>query len=121
MIDAIEGDPSQIGETAAAVQFKIEDIVRGDFIQMKAGGLSKYQQVKHAAKKGKILKLLTLDFKDPDKLVDKPWMTVAVNNALKSFNILDWDNPGDQKFKLYFKKAADSRDSYLLVKSESLE
>lgn len=119
-VDVLGQDPQSFDEKAAVVQFKIEQVKKGEFTKVKAGGPSKFEQAKQAAKEGQVLKLLTLDFENPEDVSEKPWVTVAVANPFESFKILNWDNPGKQRYRLYLKREEARADSYRLLQSEKI-
>lgn len=119
-VDVLGQDPQSFDEKAAVVQFKIEQVKKGEFTKVKTGGPSKFEQAKQAAKDGRVLKLLTLDFDNPEDVSEKPWVTVAVANPFESFEILNWDNPGSRKYRLYLKREETRADSYRLLQAEKI-
>ncbi len=118
VIDAVENDPENRAHPQAVVSFLIKRTFRGHFGTIKLQGPSKYEQMKEAAKGRKMLKLLTLDFEEPEQEEEKQWLKIAVRNPIETFGIKSWDSPGKDKMKLFLKKIPDQPDSYILVKVE---
>lgn len=117
--DVIEGDPSQLGFVKTLVVFRVNEVLRGKLPMAARGGQSKGEQAVQAVRKKEILKLLTLDFEDPDVLVPKGWLSVAVESPLKTFGILNWDDPQPPQ-KIYLREVKEAPGSYILVRAEPL-
>ncbi|MCB9799708.1 MAG: hypothetical protein H6757_02980 [Candidatus Omnitrophica bacterium] len=122
-IDAIEGSPEEIGLAQAVVLFRIERVLKGDFTKVKTGGASVTQQALQAIKQKEILKVLTLDFKDPDEIIQKEWLSIAVRDPeiLFLIPVRMWDSPRPEKFKLYLKRMPEDPSSYLFLGRESVK
>ncbi len=118
VIDAVENNPENRANPQAVVSFLIKRTFRGQFGKIKLQGPTKFQQMKEAAKGRKALKLLTLDFEEPEQEEEKEWLKVAVRNPIETFGIKSWDSPGKDKMKLFLKKIPGQEDSYILVKVE---
>jgi|GEM_PF-1409045 len=118
IIDAVENDPVNRANPQAVVSFRILRVFRGELGMMTVGGPSKYEQMKDSAQKREILKLVTLDFENPDEEVEQEWLKIAVRNPMETFGIKDWGNPGDNEIKLYLKRLPERPDSYILIKAK---
>lgn len=118
IIDAVENDPVNRANPQAVVSFRILRVFRGELGKMTVGGPSKYEQMKAAAQEREILKLVTLDFENPDEEVEQEWLKIAVRNPMETFGIKEWDNPGDNEIKLYLKRLPERPDSYILIKAK---
>lgn len=116
VIDAVENDPVNRANPQAVVSFRILRVFRGELGKMTVAGPSKYEQMKKAAQEREILKLVTLDFENPDEEVEQEYLKIAVRNPMETFGIRAWDDPGDAEIKLYLKRLPERPDSYVLVK-----
>lgn len=112
--DAIEGGTEPIELFDKKVVFEIDQVLLGDYVKIKRGGPSKFEQAKEASQEKDFLKFVTLDFKDPDEEIDKKWISVAVKDPSERFGIMDWNNPEKKKIKLYLKKTETNADTYIL-------
>ncbi len=102
------------------VLFHIDKVVKGEFSKSKLGGPSALEQAKDAAKNKEILKLLTLDFSNPEDEVDKELLSVAVYDPETSFGINASDSPSKTKHKLYLKRMDEDADSFILIYSMAM-
>jgi hypothetical protein len=118
VVDAVEEGFEEPGFDSAVVLFKIEKVLSGEFSQMRAGGPSKFQQMKDAARDGDFWKLVKSDFTDPDEMVDQKWVSIAVSDPKTTFGFPTWGSPVDEPYKLYLKRQPDQPHSYILVKSQ---
>ncbi|MDD5217859.1 MAG: hypothetical protein PHN49_08855 [Candidatus Omnitrophica bacterium] len=118
VVDAIEGEPEKAGIPKAVVEFKINRVLKGDFTKVKTGGPSRFAQAQDAAQKHQFLKIATLDFSNPDREVEKEWMSIAVRDPMASFGISDWENPAKGRFKVYLKRLPDDPASYIMIGSQ---
>ena len=113
VIDVMEkAEPDQMERLNTVVVFKINKILKGEFTKIRRGGPSRLKQAQQAMTRGKVLKLMTLDFTDPDEIIEKRWVNVAVENAFTRFQISDWEDPPDQLFLLYLKRLPEQTDSF---------
>lgn len=118
VIDAVENDPESRAHPQAVVSFRILRVFRGELGTMTVGGPSKYEQMKEAAQEREILKLVTLDFENPEEEVEQEWLKIAVRSPMETFGIREWDNPGGKEIKLYLKRLPERPDSYILVRAK---
>lgn len=114
-VDAIDLSLKESGDMNAIVIFKIQEVLEGEFTKEKAGGPSKLAQLGEAASEKQILKLLTLDFKDPNSLVAKDWISVAVPEPEKTFSLNSWKDPSGKIYRLYLKRDKEQKNSYVLT------
>ncbi len=117
VVDAIE-NPKNSAEPTAMIVFKIERVLKGTIPKIKAGGESKWEQTSKAFGDHDYLKLITSDFSNPDLLVDKGWLSVAVADPARTFQISSWENPGTQRYKIRLKPVPERPGSYVLVESQ---
>lgn len=115
-VDAVENDPENRMRPQAIVSMRILRVFRGELGNLKISGPSRIEQMREAARERKILKLLTLDFENPEEETEREYLRIAVRNPIETFGIQNWDDPGDERFKLYLKRMPGRRDSYVLVK-----
>lgn len=118
VVDAVEEGFDKAGLDSAVVLFKVEQVLVGKFTQVRAGGPSKFQQMKDAASDGDFWKIVKSDFVDPNELVEQKWISIAVTDPEKTFHFPTWGSPVDQSYKLYLKRMPDQANSYTLVKNE---
>ncbi len=117
VVDAIE-NPENAATPKALVLFKIERVLRGTIPQIKSGGSSKMDQAKEAFSNREYFKIITADFSDVSRLVDKEWLSVAVADPSKTFQISSWENPGSQRYKIRLKPVIGRPGSYVMIGSE---
>lgn len=120
-VDAIEKGAIEDGSADKVVVFDIDAVKKGKFTKVREGGPSKMEQAKDALKEFDLLKVLALDFDDPDDWIEKRWLSIAVKNPNDSFGITDWDRPEGGRHKIYLKRLADDPDSYIMTASEPLK
>lgn len=118
VVDVVEEGFDQTGLDSAVVLFKIEKVLIGKFTQMRAGGPSKFQQMKDAVRDQDFWKLVKSDFTDPGELIDQKWISIAVADPEKTFGFPTWGSPVNQPYKLYLKRVPDQANSYILVRNE---
>lgn len=114
--DAIE-NPGTAAPPQALVVFKIERVMKGSLPQIKSGGDSKMKQAGDALSEHNYLKFLAADFQDPDRMEDKAWISIAVADPAKTFQITSWEDPGNRRYILHFKTVPGRPGSYILVES----
>lgn len=117
VVDAIE-NPENAAEPKALVLFKINRVIRGTLPQVKVGGSSRWEQTKEAVQDKSFLKALTSDFPNPDRLIDKEWLSVAVADPTKTFQITSWETPGTKKYKIRLRPVPGKTGSYVMVESQ---
>ncbi|OGW72502.1 MAG: hypothetical protein A2Y02_00390 [Omnitrophica bacterium GWA2_52_12] len=113
--DAMEVDPERAAVAEAIVNFKILRVLKGDWPMVPVGGPSRAKQAYDAVHNKKYVKMLTLDFDDPHELVRKEWFSVAVEDPGSTFGISSWDAPEPEKLKIYLKRDAAHKGSFLLI------
>ena len=116
--DAVEEGFTDVGLESAIVLFTIDKVLVGEFTQVRAGGASKLQQMKDAARDRDFWRIVKSDFTDPDEMTEQKWLTVAVQDPKKTFGFETWGTPKDASYKLYLKRVPDQPKSYILVKSQ---
>ncbi|MFZ5802886.1 MAG: hypothetical protein ACOY3K_07270 [Candidatus Omnitrophota bacterium] len=98
-----------------AVLFAIERVTKGEFTQERSGGPSKFDQAAEALSKRQILKILTMDFSDPAKLVEKGWISVAVHDPEKTFGLKITEEEPEGRYTLYLKRTPEQENSFFLL------
>ena len=112
--DAIESGDEAIELFDKKVVFEIDEVLLGEYVKIKRGGPSKFEQMKESTEEKDFMKVLTLDYKDPEEEIDKKWISVAVKDPDKRFGIVDWNNPKKRKIKLYLQTTKANKDTYIL-------
>ncbi len=115
VVDAVEGDASHMAVAEAMVTFKIRRVLKGKWDRIKAGGPSRLEQAHKALKDKNYAEILTLHFSDPNREIDKEWVSVAVEDPGKSFGITSWEDPEPKRSKIYLQRIPNRPDSYLLI------
>jgi hypothetical protein len=115
VIDAIENTPNALQNARFVISFRIDRVLIGELPKEKVGGRSRWDQAVEAAAEKKIMKFLTLDFKNPNEEIDKLWFRVAVQDPGATFGINDWHQPAQGRYKLYLKRMPKQTNSYVLV------
>src|SRR3989339_1949750 len=96
----------------SVVTLSIKKIIRGSFTMERRGGGSKIEQMGDAVGGKDVIKLITLDFYDPEELVEKQWLNLALENPLRTFEINNWDSPPPARFRLHLLRNPESPASY---------
>lgn len=113
--DAIEFGDEDIELFDKKVVFEIQDVLLGEYVTTKRGGPSKMEQAKEAGLEKDFMKVLTMDFKDPEEMVDKRWISVAVKDPTERFGISNWNQPNREPMKLYLKRTKTNEDTFFLM------
>ncbi len=121
VVDAVEEKIESLEDARYVMTFKVNQVFKGEIPKIRRGGPSEFQQAKSAAKKGKIMQILTLDFRDPDDMIDRGWLNVAVMDPAETFDIPDWKNPEGRPYEIYLRKAHGVNDRFVLVQSRDAE
>lgn len=116
-VDAIEEGPEKISATSDVVLFKIEKCLRGEFTRVMTAGSSKMDQAQEAFKNQEYLKILIMDFQQNKEMTQKGWVSVAVNDIGRTFEMTDRAHPGDGRYRIYLNRVPQRTDSYVMVKS----
>ena len=120
-VDAVEATSANGEEMIplAVVVFRVDTVIRGEFVK-RLGGPTRYEQAREAVADKNILKILTADFKDPDTLVQKSTLSVAVEDPEQLFGIVRAPDP-NQKYRIYLKHSDGAPNSYILTHSKPLK
>ncbi len=113
-VDAIEGGAENIQIFDKLVNFKVNDVLLGEYVMIKRGGASRFEQMKDLQQEKNFLKMLTLDYEDPNEEMMKPWISVAVKDPSERFGIENWENPQQVAYRLYLKRTKNEKDSFIL-------
>lgn len=119
-VDAVEQDAAKAANAQAVLVFKIDRVLQGEMPSVKAGGPSKVDQAQQAYRDKEYLKLLTMDFEDPDREIPKEWISVAVEDPAVSFGIEPGENLDEsaRQYRLYLKKEKNKERSFVFVRGE---
>lgn len=118
VVDAVEAGFAEAGFDSAIVMFKVDKVLTGELAQVKAGGPSRFQQMKDAIRDRDYWKLIKSDFTDPNELIDQKWLSIAVQDPKKTFGFPSWGTPIEERYKLYLKRDPEQPNSYILVKNQ---
>lgn len=114
-VDAVEGGSENIQLFDKLVNFKIEDVLVGEYIMIKRGGPSRFEQIMDSKEEQNFLKMLTLDYQNPNEEIMKPWISIAVKDPQERFGIENWEKPQQVSYRLYLKKTEGVSESFILV------
>lgn len=114
-VDVIEEDPTRVQFISAVGVFRIERVLKGEMPMVRAGGPSRADQLKEAAEDRNLLSLLTLDVQDPDALIEKPWLSLAVGSATRTFDVTDRENLPQARYYLFLNTLSERPGSFQLV------
>ncbi|HRK62313.1 MAG TPA: hypothetical protein PLY88_07200 [Candidatus Omnitrophota bacterium] len=101
-LDAVSADGVMPGAT---VVFKIESVVKGNLPPVKVPASSSvWNQTKDAYKEKSFLKMITMDYQNPEvEREGKPrWFAVGVQSPLESFQVVSWSDLPKQNYRLSF-------------------
>ncbi len=111
VVDALDSASAQGILPTAAVSFLIKEVLRGELpLQKRQGNVdSVLGQAKDAVHEKNLLKLVTMDFENPDvEHEDRPqWFIVGVQSPLEAFKILSWKDLPREYYRLAFSKQKD--------------
>ena len=114
--DAVAGaSQASIEPADAIVSFRVNRVLRGEFLAPR-GGRTKLQQMGESFKNKDYLEVL--NYKDPNELIPKEWISIAVKDPVKHFGLDYGDVAGGKRYKLYLLKLKGHAGSYLLTQSE---
>lgn len=114
-VDAVENDPVRMALADSVVSFKIRRVLKGEWIKEKLGGPSRMEQASKAVHQKDYKKLFTLNFSNPEQEVKREWLSIAVEDPGKTFGIDQWDSPSPTRFKVYFKRQPDNKNSFVML------
>ncbi len=112
VVDALDATSAQGQLPTATVSFLVKEVLRGELPMVKrsASADSLLGQAKDAVHEKSFLKLVTMDFENPD--VEHPerarWFSVGVQSPLESFKILSWKDLPKEPYRLVFEKESDA-------------
>lgn len=116
--DAIEMEALNRGDARYIIQFKIDEVERGQFTEVRKGGPSAFQQAREAAQDRNLWKILTFDYSDPEERLTQGWVSVAVYDPEATFGIVSSENLPNRSYRLFLKRSDDRPDSYFLLHAE---
>jgi len=114
-VDAVENDSARLALAEAVVSFKIRRVLKGEWIKERVGGPTRLEQLEKAARKKDYMKILSLNLSDPNAVVAREWLSIAVENPGKTFGISSWDSPEPTRLKVYFKRQPENKNSFVMI------
>lgn len=121
VVDALDSASAQGALPTATVSFLVKDVLRGELPLQKRQGntTSLLGQAKDAVHEKSFLKLVTMDFENPEvEHEDRPrWFLVGVQSPLESFKVLSWKDLPKEPYRLTFSKDSDAA-GWLLTSAE---
>ncbi|MBP9865453.1 MAG: hypothetical protein KBC91_03510 [Candidatus Omnitrophica bacterium] len=114
-VDAVESDPARLALAEAVVSFKIRRVLKGEWLKDRVGGPTRLEQLEKAVRKKDYTKILTLNLSDPNLVVAREWLSIAVEDPGKTFGIERWDSPDPTRLKVYFKRQAENKNSFVMI------
>jgi len=107
IVDALDATSAEGMLPGATVVFRIDSIVKGTLPPAKvpASG-SVWGQTQDAYKEKNFLKMITMDYENPDiEREDKPrWFAVGVQSPLESFKVVSWSDLPKDLYRVSFSK-----------------
>lgn len=113
--DAVEMPGTGGGTYSAVVLLTVDKVLKGNLPKVSSPAPSKMEQAKEAAGNKQLLKLLTMDFEDPDAVHEKEWLSIAVQDPSKTFGLRSWSSPAGKPHRIYLKKAGEDGRSYIMT------
>lgn len=119
-VDAVEQDAAKAANAQAVLVFKIDRVLQGEMPSVKAGGPSKVDQAQQAYRDKEYLRLLTMDFEDPEREIPKEWISVAVEDPAAAFGIQPGENLDGtlRQYRIYLKKEKGKGRSFVFVRAK---
>ncbi|HCM42951.1 MAG TPA: hypothetical protein DIS66_06550, partial [Candidatus Omnitrophica bacterium] len=121
IVDALDVVSAEGVLPGATVVFKIESVIKGTLppVKVPASG-SVWNQTQDAYKEKNFLKMITMDYQNPEvEREDKPrWFAVGVQSPLDSFKVVSWSELPPQSYRLSFSKEG-STGGWILQSVES--
>lgn len=124
VVDALDEASVQGAIPTATVSLLVKDVLSGELPLVKKQGNagSFLGQAKDAVDEKKFLKILTMDFENPN--VEHPeqvrWFAVGVQSPLESFNIISWKDLPNGLYRVsLMRKTVDS--GWVLQSAEALK
>jgi len=114
-VDAVESAPERLALAEAVVSFKIRRVLKGEWLKDRVGGPTRLEQLEKAVRKKDYTKILTLNLSDPNQVVAREWLSIAVEDPGKTFGIERWDSPDPTRLKVYFKRQAENKNSFVMI------
>lgn len=118
--DAIENNPEGLSSLNANVYFQIDKILEGKLKNLKIKPPSQMDQLKGSFRNKEFLKVATLDTDQAITEIERQRFRIAVKSPLDSFEIISWENPAPQKYRLYLARAKQNEDSFILIRREKM-
>ncbi len=115
-VDALD-DFKFDGVERTVIVFEIKRVLIGQFSQVPFGGMSRRDQMQEAAKERKILKILTADFTDPGRMMDRQTLKIGVKNPGETFGITVGEDLSRVPHKIYLKRIAKNPEAFQFIKS----
>lgn len=107
IVDALDPVSAEGVLPGATVVFRIESVVKGTLPPpkpRKSGSV--WSQTQEAYKEKNFLKMITMDYDNPDvEREDKPrWFAVGIQSPLETFQVVSWSELPQQTYRLSFSK-----------------
>ncbi len=122
IVDALDAVSAEGVLPGATVVFKIESVVKGTLPPVKVfASSSVWNQTQDAYKEKSFLKMITMDYQNPEvEREGKPrWFAVGVQSPLESFKVVSWSELPEQLYRLSFSKES-STGGWILQSAESV-
>lgn len=122
IVDALDAVSAEGVLPGATVVFKIESVVKGTLPPVKVPASSSvWSQTQDAYKEKSFLKMITMDYQNPEvEREGKPrWFAVGVQSPLESFKVVSWSELPEQLYRLSFSKES-STGGWILQSAESV-
>ncbi len=118
--DAIEGDLQDNAPRHVAV-FSIDRVLIGEFAKHKRGGASRMDQAGEAFKNKDLLNAFTLNFKNPEDMIDREKIRIAVKDAGATFGLTPGGDMVYFEHKIYLKRISEKPETFLFIKSVPIQ
>jgi len=122
IVDALDSVSAEGVLPGATVVFRIESVVKGTLPPVKVPASSSvWNQTQDAYKEKSFLKMITMDYQNPDvEREGKPrWFAVGVQSPLELFNVVSWSELPQQLYRLSFSKES-ATGGWILQSAESV-
>ncbi len=120
IIDALDEPSVQGALPSATAVFLIKQVRQGKLPQPKISQTtSTWSQAKDALKEKNFLKMVTMDFQNPNvEHENRPhWFAVGVQSPFETFKVISWTDLPQTDFRLVLKKEAEN-SGWVLVSAE---
>jgi len=122
IVDALDTVSAEGALPGATVVFRIESVVKGTLPPAKVPESgSVWNQTQNAYKEKNFLKMITMDYQNPEvEREDKPrWFAVGVQSPLESFKVVSWTDLPEALYRLSFSKDI-STGGWIIQTAESI-